>query len=82
MTAAVFDARAIQIRRLQIFGESEFVVPKIDRERFGTAQIHCGICPKDKDESCHMQCEEARKALNDGVTVTYEFWYPSWPLLR
>ncbi len=42
----------------------------LDRERFGTLNDHCGICPKPPDESCSLNCAETRKALGDGVTVS------------
>jgi hypothetical protein len=77
---AVFDAAAIHARRRELFPPMEPEPPAAgavwgwglkDRERFGTAREHCGICPKRADEHCGLNCETQRGALHDGVTVTW-----------
>jgi hypothetical protein len=71
MMAAVFDTAAIAERRRRLFGRPWSEEPPImrDRERYGTAIDHCGICPKAPHQSCALSCTKAREDLNDGVTV-------------
>jgi hypothetical protein len=69
LIGAVFDAKAIAERRYELFGPPRISPDGVDRERYGSVQRHCGICPKPPDERCPLSCETQRKALNDGVTV-------------
>jgi len=71
VTAAVHDTNAIRLRRQELFGWPEVILNHYrDRERFGTLNDHCGICPKAPDENCGLTCDNERRKLNDGVTVT------------
>jgi hypothetical protein len=72
MTAAVFDAAAIRARRQELFPPPDRTLAEaeVDRERFGTRDRHCGVCPRHVDEPCPLSCSAQRGALNDGVTVT------------
>ena len=69
---AIFDAEAIAVRRRHLFGGSSNPGFWHDREAMGTATQHCDICPKDKDELCHLSCMGTREELRkkDGVAVT------------
>lgn len=72
MTAAVFDAAALAARRRALFPRAldDPFTDSYDRERFGSAERHCGICPKPAHESCGLSCEAQRQTIADGVTVT------------
>ncbi len=73
MTAAVYDAGAIRARRLELFPPLPEAGPMeagVDRERLGTLNRHCGVCPEPEDQPCRLNCDFQRRAINDGVTVT------------
>lgn len=72
MTAAVFDTAALAERRRALFPRAQDDAPAdtFDRERYGSAERHCGICPKPAHESCGLSCEAQRQTIADGVTVT------------